>query len=252
MKISFVIPAYNEENLIAKCLESVQKEIKNNSEINSKIKFEVIVVNNASTDKTREIAAAFQDVIIVDETKKGLVRARQAGYMASSGELIANIDSDTILPSGWLQIVIYEFEKNKNLVALSGPFIYYDLSNIQRFFVQIFYYLGFIIYFINHFILGKGAMLQGGNFILRRDALEKADGFDTSIEFFGEDTDIARRISPFGKVLWTFRLPIYASGRRLLEDGLLKAGYQYAINFLWISVFGKPHTKNYTDIRINN
>ncbi len=93
MKISFVIPAYNEQDFIGPCLESVMREL-GTIECDA----EVIVVNNASTDATRERALAVPDVRVVDEPQKGLVRAREAGYLASSGELIANIDSDTRLP----------------------------------------------------------------------------------------------------------------------------------------------------------
>ena len=95
-------------------------------------------------------------------------------------------------------------------------------------------------------------MLQGGNFIIRRTALEKANGFDTNIEFYGEDTDIARRISKFGKVIWTFQLPILASGRRLAKEGLINAAIKYTRNFIWISFCGVPYDQKYTDIRIEN
>ncbi len=243
MKLSFVIPAYNEEARVGKCLESVLKEIAGKEGI------EVVVVNNASTDRTKEIAMGFPGVRVVDEMQKGLVRARQAGYKATTGELIANVDSDTILPQGWVTKVLRAFETDRTLVALSGPYIYYDLSLLNRALVKLFYFFGYVFYLINHFILHKGAMLQGGNFILRRTALDKIDGFDTSIEFYGEDTDIANRISKVGKVRWTFSLPMYTSGRRLKEEGVLRMGYKYALNFLVVTFRGKPHTKDYKDIR---
>lgn len=254
MKLSFVIPAYNEEIFLKKCLDSVKKEIDETLLRFQTLKVEVIVVNNASTDNTKVIANSFSNSFsnlkVVDENHKGLVWARKAGFLVSSSELIANIDADTVLPQGWLENVLLEFEKDKNLVALSGPFIYYDLSSLENFFVKVFYFAGYVIYLFNHFVLNKGAMLQGGNFIVKRDALVKMGGFDTSIEFFGEDTDVARRISSFGKVLWTFRLPMFASGRRLEKEGVVKTGIKYAINFLWISIFGVPFTKKYTDVRI--
>lgn len=243
MKLSFVIPAYNEEMRIGACLESVLKEIAGKEGI------EVIVVNNASKDRTKEIAQGFPGVRVVDEPQKGLVKARQAGYRASTGELIANVDSDTIVPRGWLTKVLAEFDKNQHLVALSGPFIYYDLSWFQRLLVKIFYSFGYISFLVYHHIFHIGAMLQGGNFILRRSALEKIGGFDTSIDFYGEDTDIAKRISKVGRVQWTFRLPMYTSGRRLKEEGILKMGFTYALNFLTVTFRGKPHTKEYRDIR---
>src|SRR5258708_12711616 len=91
MKISFVIPAYNEETQIAKCLISVIKAIDKKFQ-----DFEIIVVNNASIDNTAPIARSFEHVIVVDEPVKGLSRTRQAGFLASPGYLITNLYAPTI------------------------------------------------------------------------------------------------------------------------------------------------------------
>lgn len=242
MRISFVIPAYNEEKNLPPCLASVEREL-----ARTPSDAEVIVVNNASTDRTGEIARGYSWVRVVDEPKKGLVRARHAGFLASTGELVANVDSDTMLPEGWLERVLAEFKRDENLAALSGPHIYHDLSPFQRFLTCLFYIGGYLIHLFNHHILGTGAMLQGGNFIVRRTHLEQIGGFDTSIEFYGEDTDIARRISRVGKVKWTFGLPIYASGRRLAKEGVFMTGLRYAANHLYVLVTGRPFTQTVTD-----
>ncbi|MDP2638747.1 MAG: glycosyltransferase family 2 protein [Candidatus Azambacteria bacterium] len=245
MKLSFVVPAYNEENLIGECLESILKQTANQPN-----DIEIIVVNNASTDNTKKVALSFPEVIVVDEPKKGLVNARHAGFMASHGDLIANIDADTMLTPGWVNKVFEEFSKNQNLVALSGPYIYYDLSKTQNFFIKIYYFMGYLSYVINHFIFHAGAMLQGGNFIVKRTALEKIGGFDTSIVFYGEDTDIAKRIQKVGRVKFTFKLPMYTSGRRLKKEGVLTMAFRYSINYIWVTIFKRPFTKNYLDIRL--
>ena len=240
VKVSFVIPAYNEEKLIGACLQSVLIEIER-----GRFDAEVIVVNNASTDRTRDMASSFDGVRIVDEPRKGLTRARQTGFEASSGEIIANIDADTKVPPGWLTTVMDEFTHDQALVALSGPFIYYDISAIERAQVKAFYMVG---YFIQN-VLRAGVYLQGGNFVLRRDALMRAGGFDTTIEFYGEDTDIALRIKRHGKVKWTFKLPMYTSGRRLHEEGVLETGFRYALNFFSTTLSGRPVTKTHVDVR---
>jgi cellulose synthase/poly-beta-1,6-N-acetylglucosamine synthase-like glycosyltransferase len=92
-------------------------------------------------------------------------------------------------------------------------------------------------------------MLQGGNFIVRRDAMEKIGGFDTRIAFYGEDTDIAKRIFAAGQVKWTFTLPMHTSGRRLRAEGIITMGLRYAINHLWQILFSKTFTTTYRDIR---
>jgi glycosyltransferase involved in cell wall biosynthesis len=102
--VSFVVPAFNEEALIASCLAAIQAEI-----ARTDCRAEIIVVDNNSTDDTRHIASSIPGVIIVDEPQRGLVQARRAGYLAANGELIANIDADNILSEGWLHTALMEF-----------------------------------------------------------------------------------------------------------------------------------------------
>jgi len=238
MKISFVIPANNEEAYIRRCLDAIFAGIRASS-----IDAEVIVVNNASTDSTRVIVEKYPHVIIVDEGRKGLSYARQAGFAASTGDIIANVDADNIITQDWIGKVLKEFTKNKKLVALSGPVVFYDLAwyfNIQ---VRIFYILAYIVYVVNHFVLRTSGMLQGGNFVLRKSALDKIGGYDTNFSFYGEDADIARRMQKIGYVKFTFGLPILSSGRRLAREGILNAGAKYAINYLWVVMLKRPFHK---------
>ena len=245
MKLAFVIPAYNEEALIGKCLESVLAEIKR-----SGADADVIVVNNASTDRTGEIARSFAEVKVVDEPKKGLVNARDAGFAASEGyELVANIDSDTIVPEGWLDTVLSEFGKDSKLVCLSGPYVYYDMALHNRMLIGLFYGLTYLIYLLNRFVLRVGSVVQGGNFVFKRAAWAAVGGYDRSIEFFGEDTDVAVRLSKVGGVKWTFALKMKTSGRRLEKEGVFRTAGTYTLNFFWVTFKGKPMTKDYTDIR---
>jgi len=244
MKISFVIPAYNEEKYIGQCLDSVLSEIET-----SQAEAEVIVVNNASTDRTREIVSSYPDVRIIDEMQKGLVKARQAGFSASSGELIANVDADVILAPGWIEKALKQFTGNKKLVALSGPYIYYDLSLWTNCLVWAYYSVGYLIHSYNQYVLGKGAMIQGGNFVLRRQALEIIGGFDVRIDFYGEDTDIAKRIQKTGQVKFSFIFPMRTSARRFSQEGLIPTAFKYVINHFWVIIFQKPFSKNYNDIR---
>ena len=165
MKLSFVIPAYNEEACIRKCLSSVLKEKER-----SGLDVELIVVNNNSTDRTKDVALSFPSVRVIDEPQKGIVKARQAGYREAHGDIIANVDADNILPEGWIERAFEEFSRNSDLVALSGPLIYYDLSWIVNMQVRLFYRLGYAMHLFNSFILKKGVMLQGRQLLF----LEKA------------------------------------------------------------------------------
>lgn len=244
MRLSFVIPAYNEASYLGACLESIIGEIERSAH-----DAEIVVVNNASTDETKAVALSHPDVVVVDEPRKGIVWARDAGYRAAKGDLIANIDADNLLPTGWLDKVFSEFSRNPKMVALSGPLVYYDLPWIYRLQTRVFYLIGYATYLLNHFVLRKGGMLQGGNFVLRRSALEAIGGYDTRIEFYGEDTDVARRMQTAGRIKFTFRLPMYSSGRRMAKEGLFITGLRYAVNYLWIIFFKRPYHTKSTDIR---
>lgn len=235
MKISFVIPAYNEEKYIGQCLHFVLAAIENKS-----YDTEIIVVNNASIDKTKELAASFANVKVIDEPIKGLSRARQAGFSASTGDLIANIDADTKLTTQWIETVVKEFSKNPNLVALSGPFIYYDVPLAVKILMRIFYYIGYVSYLVNRYILRVSSMLQGGNYVVKRSALEQINGYDTRFDFWGEDTDVARRLNAVGEVKFTFDLPMYTSGRRVAKEGYLKMAVRYGFYYFWTVFSKKP------------
>lgn len=247
MKLSFVIPAYNEEDLIGKCLDSILKQVADRPD-----DIEIIVVNNASTDRTREVTQSFPGVIIVDESKKGLVNARCAGFLASSGDLIANVDADMMLTPGWIDKILKAFADNPNLVALSGPHIHYDLSRAFNLWVRLFYGVAFASYLLNRFVFRVGSMLQGGNFVIKRSALQKIGGYNPRFDFWGEDSDLARRLHPIGDVKFTFNLPIYASGRRIVAEGALTTVWRYGINYFWTIFLKKPFTKTYLDVRLKN
>lgn len=235
MKVSFVIPAHNEEKLLPGCLRSIQEEIKR-----SGCEAEVIVASNASTDRTAKIAQEF-GTKVVEEPRKGVAQARQTGFEASTGELIANVDADTVVPEGWLATVVEEFSRDPKLVALSGPYIHYDFSPFMRLLVRAYYRIA---------MLGGLTFLQGGNFVLRRDALERVGGFDTSLTFWGEDTDIAKRMRKAGRVKFTFKLPMYTTARRMKSEGLIKTTWLYVLNFFSITFLNRPATREYADVRM--
>lgn len=117
MKISIVIPVYNEHKYISQCLESVSRL--------KRAPDEVIVVDNNCTDNSVELASKFPFVRIVKEKKQGMISARNAGFNAANGEIIARCDADTILPSNWTKRIIMNFAKS-NIDALTGPISYYD------------------------------------------------------------------------------------------------------------------------------
>lgn len=158
MKISVVIPAYNEEKYIGKCLESIVGQ--------NELPDEIIVVDNNCTDKTVEIAQKF-GARIVKEKKQGMIQARNAGFDAAKYEIIARTDADAILPPDWISKIKEHF-KDPNLGALSGPASYFDMPLIS----QISTITTFTLFKTIGFLLGH-PMLFGPNIALRKSSWEK-------------------------------------------------------------------------------
>lgn len=237
LKISLIIPAYNEEKYIGDCLEYAIK--------NSNGKFyEIIVVDNASTDNTSKIASKYPEVKVVYETNKGLTFARQRGFIESKGDILAYVDADTKMKEGYYERIVKEFTENEKLACFSGPHEYYDISKFKQFLNKIFW---IILAYPTYKIVGYMAI--GVNFAIRRDVLEKMNGFDTSISFYGEDTNIARRANEYGKVKLSLNFGIPTSGRRLTDHGIFKTLYVYIFNFVSEVILHKPVTSNYKDVR---
>ncbi len=232
-----MIPAHNEEAYIGGCLDSVLA--------NAAGRFhEIIVVDNASSDRTAAVAAERRGVRVVTEPAKGLTRARQRGYLEATGEYVAYIDADTRMPPGWFNRVERTFAGRPDAVSLSGPAKYWDATPGQRLALSIVWWLSApIAYRV------VGYMVYGAHFVVKRSALEAIAGFDHEVEFYGEDTDLARRLHPLGKVIFDMGFVILSSARRFKKEGMLRTTFVYSLNFVWPVLFGRPFTTSHTDIR---
>lgn len=237
LKISLVIPAYNEEKYIWACLEYVLRHSDGHID-------EIIVIDNASTDNTKEIAEKYPGVRVVTEHNKWLTVARQRGYRESNGDILAFIDADTHMPAWWAKKLKQHFESSPDIWFVSGPYHYYDLPWHKQ--------IGNWIY--RRFLWYPSYLLiwylwVGGNFAIKKSVLDKIRGFDTTIVFYGEDTDIARRASKCGKTKFALELVMPTSARRFVWEGMLKTAYTYITNFLSQVIFHKSATQKYKDFR---
>lgn len=244
MKLSIIIPAYNEEKLLPRCLKSI---------FSARLPedFEVIVVNNASTDRTEELAKSFSGVKVVTELNKGITRARQAGFQTANGDILVFFDADTIIPPDWFRVAVAKFKSNPKLIGVSGPYHFEAISWWAR---GLEWFYNYVIMptgeFVWKFILRQGGiMLLGGNFAVRREALVAVNGFNTGIDFYGEDTNLTRRMAKIGKIDYTNKLFVYSSPRRFEGEGGLRLAFKYVINFLGEWILKKPINKTYEDFR---
>ena len=235
MTISFIIPAYHEEKYIGKCLESIIKQGPADAEI--------IVVDNNSTDLTAELVKQFPGVILLKEEKKGTNSARQRGLSTATGELVAFIDADCLLPADWLRQVQTEFTKTE-IAGLSGVYKFYDLNSLgKKLVIAIWNYFAWLTSLL------VGYAIYGGNFIAKKKLLQQAGGFDTSITFYGDDTAMGKKLRQFGKVKFSRKFFVYSSYRRLKKEGMIISGFKYLLNYFWIAIFKKPFHRVYDNIR---
>lgn len=222
--ISIVIPAFNEEKFLARSLQSLASQ--------SYQDFELIVVDNNSRDKTREIAESFGAKVIF-EPKRGVGHARQTGFRAAQGEIIATTDADTVLPRDWLERIVFEFKKDKNLVAFGGLYILDSGTFPAKLGV---YYFLYPIWLWDKLISG-GWSLTGSNFAVRKKVFLKVGGFTMGMKL-GEDIHIARKLRAIGDVKFDPHFRVRTSGRRY-KDGLLRALFTYAPSHIASTVFAR-------------
>jgi len=238
--LSVVVPAHNEEKFISKCLNSLTKYLPEDP----KGAIEIIVVDNASTDKTSAICKRYPNVKLIFEPKKGSNMARQKGFLEAKGDLLAFIDADSMITEKWLGKLKNKFQHDKKLVCLSGPYEFYDLPSWKRHITK------FVFYTIYKpvFWLTRAAVI-GGNFVVRKEALEKIGGFDVNINLFGDDMDLGRRIRKIGGTSFDLNFIVLSSGRRI-RHGMIRTFFiSYVLNYLVVMIFHRPLTRNHKDIR---
>jgi len=221
--ISVVIPAFNEQGYIVRCLES----LKNQDYAGD---FEVIVVDSQCTDGTVSIARKM-GARVISQGERGIARARQCGFVAARGEIIASTDADTLLPEDWLSRIDCLFAREPQAVAVAGHFLLSDGPLPVRFWLKVSLLL---MPFITWLIPGLWNF-SGTNFAVRASVFNRLGGFNTELEF-GEDVDLCRRLRQEGKVVFEPGLLVRTSGRSFRGDWL---GFKHLFGYLGISVLRK-------------
>lgn len=245
MKISFIIPAYNEEKLISNCIESIKKELFRCHKWVTD--FEIIVVDNNSTDLTKEIVlnkcSSNSGVKVIDCYEKGVTHSRNEGYKVAKFPYLAFIDADNEIPNGWLDRCMWHFVELTDIIVVTGPVYYENQSKIIKILASIYYFFNIIFHKMGF------VSIQGGNFIVTKRALNIIGGYPTEITFYGEDTNLAVHLSKYGKIYLDRKMWIYSSDRRLKFLGPFNTAFIYALNYFTVNIFKKAITKEHQDIR---
>ena len=233
-KISIGIPAYNEQDQIVACLDHV-------TQYRDRI-HEIIVVDNDSSDKTFEIASSYPGVKVFKEKRKGPSFARQRAFDESTGDLMAFLDADTHMQEHRL-IKVQEIFKDPKLVFASGPYSYHDVGPFAQAFAKSYWRLSAGV------ARTIGFMGVAGNMVMRSDTLRQIGGLDLSIAFYGDDTNISRRMHEVGKCLFLTSLTLPSSARRFREQGFRKTMHLYMTNFVSGALLNKVIHTDYENFR---
>jgi len=228
-KLSVVICTFNRAESLRECLESLSKQ--------NFVNFEVVIIDGNSTNQTSSVINDYSPKLKIKkftDAGKSLAQARDLGWRKASGEFVAWIDDDVVVSKDWAKAVVSILNNNQDIAGVSGPTIINEqlLKNRDVFF---FYgkkgLIGLLGKFWNYFFLEgqmyepgqlfkSGAWSPGSNFsqslkiqglrdvdyleacnmTLRRDLVEKVNGFDFGYSKIGEwsELDLAVRVKNLG------------------------------------------------------
>lgn len=226
IKFSVIIPALNEGSGITASIEALLKQTVPRSD------YEIVVVDNASTDDTAEIAKSSGADRVILEPSRGTNIARARGVHESEGEIVAFLDADCVPPANWLEQIedILSDPANK---AISGP-CDIGLTGFRRPFEiaytrHLFPVLDRLLYF---FFRRRAGVIMGGNFATHRSTIDLIGGLPP-LTFHGDDSAIAMLISrKVGRVLFLGDFVVKSSPRRFEREGHLRLTIKYAWHYL--------------------
>jgi glycosyltransferase involved in cell wall biosynthesis len=238
-RISVVIPAYNEEKYLPRCLEALKKQTF------SQDKYEIIVVDNNSADKTSEVAKNYGVKVLLFTSQQGVSATRQYGVTHATAEIIAFTDADISVSKTWLED-IDKIMNNEHILCMGGSVYPREKTSYMQFLFWL-----YDMFLVVHQWWGK-VLPWGSNMIVRKSALEAVGGFDPEIKS-AEDWDVAVRIQKkFGKkaALYDASLMVLTETRKH-SDPKVFARYLWAgvINYWNFIILGNTKMAKMIDVR---
>jgi glycosyltransferase involved in cell wall biosynthesis len=245
LRVSLVIPVYNEESYLALCLQAIAQQTVR--------PFEVIVVDNNSTDNTAAVARQFPFVKLIQETRQGVAYARDRGFNAACGDVIGRTDGDTILAPDWVEKIQQAFT-DPSVDAVSGVVDYRDIGLKRIFDVIDEKYRHFLARRVA--AIGEG-FLYGVNMGVRRSAWREVRNNLCHERRLAEDLDLAVHMIAAGHTVGfaadmrasiaprqaasrahEFHKYVWSGPRVYVEHGLRSQRYMYPMALLVSAMHG--------------
>jgi len=164
MKITVIVPAYNATTL-PECLKALREQAGTDTEI--------IVVDDCSTDQTREIAANSGATVLWTSQQSGPAAARNIGAEAASGEILFFVDADVVIGPGTMERVQHDFAESPGLAAVFGS---YDDSPAEPNFLS--QYKNLLHHFVHQISNENAGTFWAGCGAIRKEAFFTVNGFD--------------------------------------------------------------------------
>lgn len=206
-RISIIIPAYNEARTLPACLDTIAAQTTPPDE--------VIVVDNGSTDGTAAVALRYPFVKVVLEKRRGITFARNKGFGAASGQLLARIDADTHVPADWIEsIQKFYADTSHQHAALTGGCNFYNLRS-GRLTGRVY---DFLVHHVNRLLLGY-YFPWGSNSVIPREGWEAVQDTVAASADIHEDLDLGVHLARAGyrtEYIALFR--VGAMAKRILSD----------------------------------
>jgi len=231
--ISVVIPAYNEERYLGYALSSLLDQDF------PKEKYEIVVVDNGSTDKTVEIGKAFA-VKILHEPRKGAVFARQKGTLAAQGRIIVSFDADSQASPHFLSQIAKNFANDSKAIAVAGLYLTPDMPLLSRIYLE--FFLRSLI-FLSTKIFGSPFYISATNFSFKKDVFLKAGGYPVDGGRLADQYLFLKKLKKIGKIIFDPNLMVTTSARRL-KGRLLASVVKDGVTYTYLDPFFYKLTKH--------
>jgi len=213
--ISIVVPTYNEEKNIDRCLKALTNQSIPRDQI------EIIVVDGDSTDQTREIAAEYADVVMI-QTSEGVGGARNDGFKIAKHQIVATTDADCEPKANWVESILKMFDEDT--IAVTGilkPFDWRDMNWLNILVYRAIFETANLMLMI--MALFGQYHLCGANSAFNKKVFIDIGGYKPLA--YADDIEIFKRIKNKGGVKLSGAMQINYSVRRIKKIGIMNYFY---------------------------